>query len=479
MKIFITLATLLLGTVSATSASAKCLDNELVEKVTAPFKITRWNGKEMSKPLNLKNICNKDDSTYKLIEALIFAEQIQSLADGPSPDSQNLVAKTGPFNFFKARIKNIIIEEAPMPYSSCAIEGVAALVQTNEYNTTHICTATFNKYSAMTTSSFLIHEARHVEGYDHAYCNHGSFKNRDRSSGGACDRNYATQGSYGIEAGYKIHIMNVAKDPVIKQQARAEAVGYLLNRFNELPWDLKPGILAQSQKQGLFKRKESQALTFFDGQKTLSLKNLANIPADAVMTSRAGLPIFYTNNGQVKSYIYDHQLADTPGTMAEDYRLKSTPAERNELLDVYYGDGFACRLYQQNIVCESSNNDGKVFSLKMALNSITPFSIVAVPGKTPADLRVYLLDENGERFQLPSNIEELKRFNENKILKVNGTNGRMLGLALTDSNQVYALNTEKKLMRQTETRWELVPQLKGHVVEKIIPFTWSKKLEEF
>jgi hypothetical protein len=329
-----------------------------------------------------------------------------------------------------------------------------------------------NRFSGSTT---LVHESRHVEGYRHAHCSHGSFHNQDLNTSGGCDTDYPSQGSYGVEAGFKLHIMKLTKDPVMKQQARTEAVNDMITRFNEFPWDLKPGILTLSRRHNIFKRHEPLTLSFFDGQNTTPINGMPT--EDVVMTSRYGIPTFYGVDGKVQSYNYAPQLTDTLGTMAQDYRAKSTPSERSELLDVYYSPEYSCRLYTSALKCESASVQNQEVSMNLQLRSVKPYAIIEVSENYSSSVRRFLVDENGDRYELPAKRELLPRFTENNLVKANGSSVRILGLARMDRDTFYAIDDSKRLIQVVSGKWEKVSQLKGQKVDKMIPFTWSKRLE--
>lgn len=473
--------TLVAGVLMGSIASAKCLDNKLVDRATASFEITRWDGSKLSAPVKLKDLCDENDVTYKLADALILTQQIQDEANGPVPNSESVVAKEGAFNFFKTRIEKIVIEDQAIPGGACTAEGVVAYVRSGGGKRTFICANMFVLSNAFTNSATLVHESRHVEGYRHAHCAHGTLKGQDLSTSGGCDTDYPSQGSYGIETGYKLDVMKLTKDDVLKQQARGEAVNDLINRFNELPWDLKSGVLAMSRDYNIFKRHEPLNLSFFDGQSAVSIKTLPAVNENVVMTSRYGSPTFYGTDGQVKSYVYSPAIADTTGTMAQDYRTKSTPSERNELLDVYYNAEYSCRLYTSVLKCESTTVDKQQLAMNVSLASIKPFAIIEVSNNSSwgeISITRYLVDENGDRYKLPAKKADIVSFTANNLVKedISGDD-RVLGLATTDDGSVFAISDSKQMIQPNNRKWEKVPQYKGQRVEKLIPFTWSQRLE--
>ncbi len=477
MKIFTLVAGVLMGSV----ASAKCLDNKLIYNATAPFEITRWDGSKQSAPLKLKDLCDEKDVAYKVAEALILTQQIQNEAHGPNPGSESVVANEGAFNFFKKRIEKIVIEDQAMPNGACTAEGVVAYVRSGDGKRTFICAKKFALANAFTNSSVLIHESRHVEGYSHAHCAHGTLKGLDLDISGGCDTDYPSQGSYGIQTGFKLDVFNLTKDDVLKQQARSEAVDDLINRFNELPWDLTSGVLTMSRDNNALKRPEPLSLSFFDGQKAVSIQALPAVNEDIVMTSRYGLPTFYAVDGQVTSYVYSPVIVNTTGTMAQDYRTKSTPSERNALLDVYYNAEYSCRLYTNALKCESTTEDNQPIVMNVSLASIKPFAIIEVSGDSSlgeTSITRYIVDENGDRYKLPSKKADIVSFTANDLVKEDiSDDDRVLGLATTDDGSVFAINDAKQLIQPNNRKWEKVPQYRSQRVEKLIPFTWSSRIE--
>lgn len=449
MKIIILFFAILFST--PLFAQASCLDAKKVEAMKDLFNVQRWNGREF---LHLDNsaICSDDEALYKLFESLILLDTLPG-SDASSTDS--IVAEEGPMDFFKNRIRTIFIEDSPLS-ATCENDTTIAYVRPKVSNTTFVCAKAFSGISTYQRATSLVHEARHIDGYPHADCTHGSMF-AFGAGRGACDTDFPLQGSYGVEAGFNIFVAKSAADPVLKQQARAEAIDLLVNRFNTYPWDLKEGILAQEF---------SGDISFLDGKtKSFLFKGLSA----AILTARLLTPTFFTFDGDVKSVDYsESMLTDTPGSFAEDFRKKTTPAQRSELLAVKYSINYVCQLYTTYLYCEDEGSQTISFS------NIEPLALLQTSDlKSP----VVLIDRNGAAYQLPAKITEgdwseagLKRSTSGMVLLSVAKIGRAQ-FGLSKSNQVMQYSDNQK-------RWVEVPVYRTERFRNMVPYIWSQKLQE-
>lgn len=451
-------ALIVLMTASATSA--KCLDEKIVRSTLAPFIISY----DSVEPTPIGALCDEKNILYKLTASLLMMEQTQN--EGLVANSESIVAKEGPLNFFKARIKEIVIESKDSG-TICQYDGVGAYVSHNEGQKTHICAEMFNSLTPFSGSEVLIHESRHVEGYGHAFCNHGYFKEKDLYVNGACDQTYNEQGSYGVAAGYKIHVAKTAKDAAIKQEARASAIDDLISRFNEFPWDLKPGLVTMTQRPGFFHRDKSREVSFFDGQNVVPM---FKVPDQTIMADRFGIPSFYYPNGQVKSKSYDPQMTDTLGTFAEEYRKQLTPAQQDDVLDIQYGLQYSCQLYSRVLKCGSGSDKN------VEINLADKRPVALVPEGNFEDIRFLLITEDGSAYRLPQTIDDFM-LQQSDGLQLTTTSTDVISQTETLGNREYYVTDSSHLMVKENYKWERVEQYKNKKLQKIIPFVWSKKLE--
>lgn len=462
---------LLLPLTSMAQKNPNCLLQSEVDAFFKDFKLFEWSKskKDYVKVQSVSNLCDSQALPVRLIETVKYMNAMNS---SQNPKSDSIVVREGAGNYFKKRIKRIILE--PQDKFNCP-SGVLAYVYKIEKDLMHICTENIGRFdSPLMFSSILIHEARHTDGFSHVHCTHGTylFVDTDARGTGSCDESFETQGSYGVAAGYMREIAKNSKDPVEKQQARSSYVVDIIQRFNKLPLDIKPGLVTQSQ---------GGKISFYDGTNRKDLIHLST--ADAVMTTRSDLPTFFDPRGSVTSFVFSPSLKETPGGYAKDYVTAYTPAERNNLKDVYYGDlhDYSCLLFETKLRC--GDNFASDPDIEIPLNTFRPVQfLISQSSKLVNNATLYVTAEDGYLYPLPANWASFKTWAKDAKFEKSSKVFKLLSLVTFDDGKTeYALNFDGELSQwaQGQKNWTPVQAFKKDKLQKMIaPFFWSQKLED-
>lgn len=451
--------------------SADCLPQEQEDFLFNNYKIHGWDAaKNDFAPIHdIPDLCDSTSLTHRLAKAVNFMNELNAYQD---PSSSSIVTREGAGNYFKKRIASIEIE--PTDEYNCA-PGVIAYVYQIEKDVMHICSdGMANFESAMMMSYVLIHEARHTDGFHHVPCTHGANRKSDKSQSGgdSCDTSYEQQGSYGVAAGFMAEIAKFSTDPVQKQQARSTYVVDLVQRFNKLPLDVKPGLIAQTNEG---------EISFFDGAEKFPLLQLGN--PKAVLTMRSDLPTFFDPLGSVKSFVFAQDLIDTKGGYAKDYVVAYSQSERESLKDVYYGSlhDYSCLLFADKLRCGDNFADDE--DIDFQLKDIRPIQFLISENSALVNNEVlYIVADNGHLYPLPAKWQDFKAWSKNGSLTPSSQPYNLLSLVSIDkTNQEFAVEFSGRLIKLSpKTKsWSPVKEFKNDRFQKLTaPFFWSKKLEE-
>lgn len=411
--------------------------------------------------------CDPNNLPRLVAQSLLFIKAL--------PNTAQIVGTT-PFQYFKDRIKTIYFEPKANPDCQVvqskdkSVSGTLAYVISPSSRTVHICPF-FSTLEVPGGASFLIHEARHIDGFDHVKCTHGDMREADQQfsrSTGACDFSFDMQGSYGVQARFHSLLYQLEALPAILRQAqRSEALYYYVNRFNEMPFGLRRGVFLQSPKN---------KISFYDG---VTNESLGQGPGD-IFTFRAGVPTFFnTSSGAAVNGYSLERLADTIGEVAADFREKMTPDERAGLLDVFYGKTRAdhlCLLFSDHLTCLDDNFQ----KVTILLHSIRPVQFLSSEKSSlMADSILYIVADDGFLYALPKTDAELFKSQERDFKK----NSKPYGLrSLVNWNRgiEWGLSTEGVLMSySTDKRWTPIKSLKSERFKKMTsPIYWSRAMKD-
>lgn len=445
MKAFLFLSIfILIGSIS----HAECLDSNLVERMTSQFNFKRWNGSDFV-AVQASSHCDSDDNFYKIVQSLELLEKLESYH---KPEASSLFTKEGFFSYFKTRIKNIVIEDMPID-KDCdeSQSNIIAYVSPRNYSqTTFICNA-FRSFSLHLRSHILFHESRHLDGHSHVKCTHG------RNTGvSGCDSSYESQGSYGFGTQFDIFISKNIKDPALKQEARANAVSDLIERFNEYPWEIKK-LSAVIEDNG--------QVSSFDGRVS---KNVFKVDPHAVAGTKNGLLTFFNPDGQVKSYAFAPQMIDLDGAFINHFKTKLSPAEQNDLIDIANVKNYGCFLFTKHLVCGAKEN-----FKSLQLGALQPKSLLVTA------LSLSIVTQSGARIELPDSLEKFDRLNATDLKEEIARNPLSSVVYLSD-NTYLGVNHESHLVLQKNEKegFQEVLEYSGKVIKKVLPFFWSQKLDD-
>lgn len=442
------------------AAPGACLDSAQVQSVLKAYEILHWDDDKNDWVGNSKiDNCDAASLVHKTVRSILFLQQLPRFAVAPGGVNSQVTIE-GPANFFQKRISKIYIESAKHSgdAGACGGQGVIAFVKSSQPEM-YICPAFGSPFfTDLMSSAVLVHEARHTEGYEHDLCLHGPYAKNDLPYG-ACDSSFEAQGSYGIGAGYVLNVYQGTKNEALRQEARANIVDDLITRFNKFPLEIQPGALLQ---------KENGVVSFYDGKNHV-LSQLKNLK---VMAIRDIFPVYFGNDGSVKTYSFSKTLKDSLGAFAKWYREKTTPAQHNSLLDVYYGS-ISCLLFEKSLHCGIGDPNAK--DVDIALNDIRPLRLFSDETGTVLSI----LDEDGVLHALPLNYSELIDATESDF-QIISEPMEIMSRSDLDKNAAIAVKLDGSLVYTPDAvnkPWSPLKEFKGQKFLKVMPFLWSQKLE--
>lgn len=440
---------------SGAHAADSCLDaNRVQDEVFGQFQIITEN-----QDLKYDN-CKEANLLRKFAEAILFLKDIP-VSMAPA-DLDLGILGTSPFEFFTKRISTVVFDAKTN--RRCGTSTMA-YVLSGEKATLHICPY-LNQFDAFTMSSTLVHEARHVEGYSHARCDHGLMA---VTGSAACDPNYERyKGSYAVGTEYEIKIsFSPAVSGLLQQQARSRAVVGLLERFNELPLEMKTGALLQNT--------QGQVL-FFDGE---DATEIMQVPVNSILTTRSSLPTFFDRlNAQVQSYIFGGTFIQTAGEYADIFRRKFSATDREELLDVSYVGDYSCLLFKDKIRCGADSDADVEFSLQ----GLDPVQLISSSSSVLVEsyaLNIAMRD--GRVYALPAMWKDLQKMAGSE-LKPTTKLRNVVSLGPWKADQEIAVTTAGKVVLYVgpDKPWQTVEALSTQSFQKLMaPYFWSPKLDQY
>lgn len=441
----------------APPAAAECLDAARVEKeIQKDFTFAAPEGEKLQ-----LDLCKEDSVGYHTIEALLFLKDLPPLKEPESPFNRNLLPDS-PYAFFRDRVKKIIIDERANS-DACPDQRLAYVAPYfRDEKKIWICPNSLN-FGLVTFTSTLLHESRHVEGavYDHRRCNGGIYAGEF-----SCDDTYADGGAYGVGLEYFVKLAHAKGIPAEAQaSARRLAVMDFVQRFNEAPLDLQRGVL--------LRKENSDELFFFDGEKESPAGFSA--PEGAILSSQGGLPLFFLpSTGKASLFLYGKELG-APATDVLTKRFEELSAEdRNNLLDVAYGDQLACLLLKNGLECFGPDRE----PFRVGLPAGTPQRLIfAHKSRVVPPGAIHLVMADGYFYQLPGTAAELKS-SDPKTWPRTKAPIDLVALQTLDGTEL-GIDRAGKLVKQggrKGTKRGPVPGLRSGYRDILAPFYRSKQL---
>lgn len=459
--------------VATAQNSPECLTQSQADFLFTNFKVSHWDDvqKQLIPITEIPDLCDPASLIQRLAKAVDFINELNAYQD---PHSPSVISREGAGHYFKKRIARIEIEPKNSPHCS---PGVIAYVYRLEKEVMHICSGGISNFeSPLMMSYILLHEARHIDGFSHVPCTHGTHRKsdaEDRDGSGSCDSTYEYQGSYGVAAGFMGEIAKFSQDPVQRQQARSTLVVDLIQRFNELPLDIKPGLLAQTNEG---------EISFFDGSQRTSLLKLPH--PQVLLTLRGDLPTFFDPDGSVTSFVFSPTLIETKGDYAWNYAKSYSYSERQSLKDVYYGDlhDYSCLLFDSKIRC--GDNFANDPDIEISLGSLQPLQFLISENSVLVNKEtLYIATAEGALYPLPPTWSDFKIWSQEARWESSAEKFYLSSLvSIAPNNSLeYAVDFSGRLMKFTPRtkKWSEVEEFKGAQLQKIVgPFFWSQKLED-
>ncbi|QLY26589.1 hypothetical protein [Bdellovibrio sp. KM01] len=441
------------GAAQAEDTGKECINPELLRYALSQYQFEDINGfGEVTKTYSEMDVC--DQGIFKV--ALQGIDYLRKMPNGKIPSNfQTLISKEGGINFLKKRIKKIQIETADD--SDCE-ESTAARVFFSEADQgiMHLCPS-MKKSTPNQAAGFLVHEARHIDGFVHVDCTHGILE----STEGACDNTYQEQGSYGISLGFQFQVYMTTKNEAVKQESRSNIVLGALNNFNKAPLGL--------QKGGIF-LDDDNILAFYQGNQEYRLAEFTDKTIG--LTLHAGLPTVFFENGTVTKYDFTREWILREGTLIKAFSGMS-PSERAEIEDIY-ANVDNCFLFKNDLKCM----DGDGF-LTYRFNELKP---VAFADRYQTwNNSLLLLMSDGKVYSMPKPKDfAATRDADLKVDVKAKTYPNITSFAEMENGYIMGISNKGFMMvkKSKDTPWVRAKEFGDFKMKKIVPYYWSKRLED-
>ncbi|QDK44979.1 hypothetical protein DOM22_07280 [Bdellovibrio sp. ZAP7] len=444
---------ILLGS-PAFAARRSCIEKQALDKVLTSFMFVQNDDKESPvKRYSEKDACDTGDFRG-VVDAILFMKNLPSFKNTPEK-FKSLISEQGPSKFLKTRIENIVLETDS---NHVCADGAGAYVNQSEHDTKimHVCPALVSDQSTpLMAAAGLLHEARHIDGFEHIDCDHGEFFGTVYS---ACDNTYEEQGSYGVGTAFHLYVYLGTKNEALRDEARANAAIELVRRFNKTPLGIKQGALVQSN---------DKKISFYDGTK-VSL--LVELRLDvAASTVKRGFPYFFFKNGQVAKYDFTSDWPMVEGPLVETYN-KLSEDEMADVRDITVGSVY-CILLSKRVTCYGNNG-----SSGFRLYQMNPVNFYLRPEWGPDWIAVRGSD--GKIYRLPDEPTEFANTSEADLETIDNPYPAVSSFAKV-AGKVVGVSPKGNIVETTDgTNWSQVKPYSGFKFKKLYPFYWSKKLED-
>lgn len=432
----------------------ECINPDLLKYALSQYQFEDVDGSgNVTKTYSEMDVC--DQGIFKV--ALQGIDYLRKMPNGKIPANfQTLISKEGGINFLKKRIKKIQIDSAED--SDCG-ESTAARVFFHEAaeGIMHLC-PTMKNSSPIEAAGFLVHEARHIDGFAHVKCEHGILMSTE---GAACDNTYQEQGSYGISLGFQFQVYLTTKNEAVKEETRSNIILSSLNNFNKAPLGL--------QKGGVF-LDEDNILGFYEGTQEYRLAEFTDKTIG--LTLHGGLPTVIFEDGNVTKYDFTREWILNGGTLIDSLKGMSA-STRADIQDIYANKD-NCFLFKNELKCL----DGDGF-LTYRFDTLKPvaFSDRYQSWNNPLSI----LMDNGAVYSMP----EPKNFatTRDTDLKVDSkatTYAGITSFAEMQNGSIMGISNKGFMMvkKSKDAKWIRAKEFGDFKMKKIIPFYWSQRLED-
>jgi len=510
----ILLSYLLMSPLAYSHHTNECLNQSLVNSVLSNLKLYSW--EEINKSWKLMeqiDNCNDDGIVYKIVNALFQMQNLET-ENKNMKNPLSLVFKEGPLTFFKSRIQNIYFEPESQVYCP---ERILAYVSSNEKNSMHICqTMTNSNDSVLKTISTLLHEAHHINGSKHVICTQGIIFDRETIEESkkrfACDDDYESQGSYGLETSFQLDIFKTTKDPIQHQLARSNVISNLFTRFNNLPLNVKQGQIVASHKKGVQFYPYSNYFNSNLIQKTESSlsKTQAPLPRqkpkNPLMDSNQFFNIWGTNStinayavnghklymysttGNVYYYNHTNSLYYANDGLSEYYKTNLSSKEQASLVDVFYQTfdiDYGCLLFTNYMACNEKDTT-KIHRINFS--NIKPYGFYLLKDPESRHELIYLIDQSFKLYQIPNQFSAFEKFTERDLFLFTETEKNQENEFEKDHNfivdplHIFSLlksNQDVSLIKKVLSlpNDKILQKIKSDSTWILGPFYYSPKLE--
>ncbi|WP_413587055.1 hypothetical protein [Bdellovibrio sp. HCB274] len=448
----------LLLVVSTSFTVAMAEDQACVPEGSVKFAFQNFEFQQMDEYGHVAKTYKEDEACDKgILQATIGAiDYIRKVPNKKIPANfQTLVSKEGPTNFLTKRIQTIQFESED---STDCSEGTIAFVVAEE-PIMHVCPRAI-KLKAMEIAAFLEHEARHTEGHPHVSCSQGILKDFDAL---ACDNTYKEQGSYGIGLGFLFQVYFSTTNEGVKQQARAAAVQDVLNRFNQLPLGMVKG--------GVFVDEED-SVSFYDGKEETQFATMAD--EIATISFINNIPYIFFKNGNITSYDFTRNWNFREGPLVDNYMALSQQ-DRNDLLDVLSNKDEYCYLTPKRVQCTQEDSDDFA---EFAFYDLRPQRFVNVNQSYTGGIVVIAGD--GKSYKLPKSTQfGSAKESDLTIDTKSHIYPEVTSYAEMSNGRILGVSPKGLMLEKTKSgKWVRTKEFGDYKFKKILPYKWSKRLED-
>ncbi|QLY26690.1 hypothetical protein [Bdellovibrio sp. KM01] len=438
----------------ARAARRSCIESQALDKVLTNFMFVQNDDEQTPiKRYSAKDACDTRDFRG-VVDAILFMKNLPAFKSIPEK-FKTVLSEQGPTRFLKTRIENIVLETEN---NQVCAGGAGAYVNQSEHDTKimHVCPVLVSDRSTpLMAAAGLLHEARHIDGFEHVDCDHGEFLG---TAYPACDTTFEEQGSYGIGTAFHLYVYLGTKNEALRDEARANVAIELVRRFNKAPLGIKQGALIQSN---------DNKISFYDGTK-VSL--LVELRLDvAASTVKRGFPYFFFKNGQVAKYDFTSDWPMVEGPLVDTYN-KLSEDEIADVRDITVGSVY-CILLSKRVTCYEK---GGMFGFR--LYQVNPVNFYLRPEWGPDWIAVRGSD--GKISRLPDDPSEFANTSEADLETIENPYPAVSSFAKL-AGKVVGVSPKGNIVESTDgTNWSQVKPYTGFKFKKLYPFYWSKKLED-
>jgi len=411
-------------------------------------------GKE-TKKYTAADKCDKD-AFKKTILALEQINTVSIQKINNAPDGKGIDF----FTYINEKVRKIIL----MPESSslCGFnEGGVVLDPEKTDKIIRLCIIN-GRMPVSQLATVIVHEARHMDGYKHVKCTHGLYKS---FSFPECDVSFEEQGSHAYAMSYLLRLHNTLKDKDDKFRVRTLIAQSIEYSFNNVPFGLKKGGLMLDSKNRVL---------FFDGV-DISVINEFNDKITALVLN-VGYPLVLHENGSVQAYTFSDNWSSVAGSLTENYQ-KLDDDTRGKILDVYIDNGEKCYLLPLELICS-----GKERFVNFKFDGLSPVVFYNAPDMSKYSLML-VKNKNGRIFVIPGSIlfnSNDKNFNSAFEDKKHSLEPEVSSYAECENGDLIGVGGEGAVVVKNKGgEWKEDSRFNGVTVKKIIPYYWSKQLQDF